>query len=46
MCNNNKYYRGNNAIEGIKEIIKNNQFYINDFPIPGTEREFQIKYPE
>lgn len=42
----NKYYRGNNAIEGIKEIIKNNQFYINDFPIPGTEREFQIKYPE
>ena len=42
----NKSYRNNNTIEGIKDIIKNNQFYINDFPIPGTEKEFQNKYPE
>ena len=41
----NKYYKSNNAIEGIKNIIKNNQFYINDFPIPGTENEFILNYP-
>ena len=42
----NKYYSSNNAIEGIKEIIKRNNFYINNFPIPGAEKEFKIEYPE
>ena len=42
----NKYYENNNTIEGIKEIIKNNQFYINGFTIPGTESEFLNKTPE
>ena len=41
-----RYYKTNNPMEGIKEIIKNNQFYINDFAIPGTEQDFKTKYPE
>ena len=42
----NKYFKTNNSIEGVKEIIKNNEFYINGFPIPGTEEEFLRKTPE
>jgi len=42
----NKYFKSNNSTEGVKEIIKNNNFYINGFPIPGTETEFKAKTPE
>ena len=41
----NKYYKSKNAKEGVKQIIKNNEFYINGFPIPGTEEEFLRKTP-
>ena len=30
----NKYFKSNNSVEGVKEIIKNNKFFINGFPIP------------
>ena len=39
----NKYFKSNNSIEGVKEIIKNNKFFINGFPIPGTKEEFLKK---
>ena len=39
----NKFFKSNNSIEGIKEIIKNNDFFINGFPIPGTQEEFDKK---
>ena len=42
----NKYFKQKNSTEGIKEIIKNNKFFINGFPIPGTESEFKNKTPE
>ena len=42
----NKYFKSNNSVEGVKEIIKNNKFFINGFPIPGTESEFKTKTPE
>jgi hypothetical protein len=42
----NKYFKSNNSVEGVKEIIKNNKFFINGFQIPGTESEFKTKTPE
>jgi hypothetical protein len=42
----NKYFKSNNSTEGVKEIIKKNKFFINGFPIPGTESEFKAKMPE
>ena len=42
----NKYFKCKNSKEGVKQIIKNNEFYINGFPIPGTEEEFLRKTPE
>ena len=42
----NKYFKSNNSIEGVKEIIKNNKFFINGFPIPGTKEEFVKKTPD
>ena len=42
----NKYFKQKNSTEDIKEIIKNNKFFINGFPIPGTESEFKNKTPE
>ena len=42
----NKYFKSSNSIEGVKKIIKKNKFFINGFPIPGTESEFKAKMPE
>ena len=42
----NKFFKSNNSIEGVKEIIKNNKFFINGFPIPGTKEEFDKKTPD
>ena len=39
----NKYFKSNNSVEGVKQVIKNNQFFINGFPIPGTKEEFEKK---
>ena len=41
-----KYFKCKNSKEGVKQIIKNSEFYINGFPIPGTEEEFLRKTPE
>ena len=42
----NKYFKSNNSVEGVKQVIKNNQFFINGFPIPGTKEEFEKKTPD
>ncbi len=42
----NKFFKCKNSKEGVKQIIKNNEFCINGFPIPGTEEEFLRKTPE
>ena len=41
-----KYFKENDSILGVKQIIKNNNFIINGFPIPGTKEIFSKKYPE
>ena len=41
-----KYFKENNSILGVKQIIKNNKFIINGFPIPGTKELFFHDYPE
>ena len=39
------YFKENNSILGVKQIIKNNKFIINGFPIPGNEELFSKNYP-
>ncbi len=41
-----KYFKEKDSIIGVKQIIKNNNFIINGFSIPGTEELFTKNYPE
>lgn len=41
-----KYFKENESTLGVKQIIKDNKFNINGFPIPGTEELFLEQYPD
>ena len=41
-----KYFKEKDSTIGLKQIIKNNKFIINGFPIPGTKELFTKNYPD